>query len=216
MVNTIGITVELSGDVTKLTTALKEVNTEIKSTQTQLKDVEKLLKLDPSNTELLTQKQKLLTTAIEDTKTKLENLKTAAEQSNEQLQNGEITQEQGYKDMSPATKAFYELLMKGDIIHFLRYHCADGRTFLFSPEDLETVKGKRWCMRSDGYAISTDDGTRLTQLIMGADKEVFVDHINNDPTDNRRSNLRLAFSQQNNQNIAKKEGVCLKSFDRRT
>ncbi|MCD7886642.1 MAG: terminase large subunit, partial [Clostridiales bacterium] len=24
---------------------------------------------------------------------------------------------QGYKDMSPATKAFYELLMKGDIIH---------------------------------------------------------------------------------------------------
>lgn len=63
-----GLTVEIGGDTTKLSTALKSVNSEIKSTQTQLKDVEKLLKLDPSNTELLTQKQKLLTSAISDTK----------------------------------------------------------------------------------------------------------------------------------------------------
>ncbi|MCD8048337.1 MAG: phage tail tape measure protein, partial [Clostridia bacterium] len=78
-----GITVEIGGDTTKLSSALKNVNSEIKSTQTQLKDVEKLLKLDPSNTELLTQKQKLLTTAISDTKEKLTTLKTAAEQANE-------------------------------------------------------------------------------------------------------------------------------------
>ena len=44
-----GITVEIGGDTTKLTTALQGVNKEIKSTQSQLKDVEKLLKLDPSN-----------------------------------------------------------------------------------------------------------------------------------------------------------------------
>ena len=55
-----GITVELNGDSTKLQTALKGVNSEIRNTQAQLKDVEKLLKLDPGNTELLTQKQKLL------------------------------------------------------------------------------------------------------------------------------------------------------------
>lgn len=56
-----GITVEIGGDTTRLTSALQGVNKEIKSTQSQLKDVEKLLKLDPSNTELLSQKQKLLT-----------------------------------------------------------------------------------------------------------------------------------------------------------
>ena len=48
-----GITVEIGGDTTKLTTALKGVNSEIRNTQSQLRDVEKLLKLDPGNTELL-------------------------------------------------------------------------------------------------------------------------------------------------------------------
>ena len=41
-----GITVEIGGDTTKLSSALSGVNKEIKNTQTQLKDVEKLLKLD--------------------------------------------------------------------------------------------------------------------------------------------------------------------------
>ena len=89
-----GITVEIGGDTTKLSSALSGVNKEIKNTQTQLKDVEKLLKLDPSNTELVTQKQKLLKDAIAQTKEKLDTLKLAAEQANEQLQKGEITQQQ--------------------------------------------------------------------------------------------------------------------------
>ena len=89
-----GITVEIGGNPTKLSSALSGVNKEIKNTQIQLKDVEKLLKLDPSNTELVTQKQRLLKEAIAETKTKLDTLKTAAEQANEQLQKGEITQEQ--------------------------------------------------------------------------------------------------------------------------
>ena len=73
-----GITVEIGGDTTKLQTALKDVNSEIKNTQSQLKDVEKLLKLDPGNTELLAQKQKLLSSAVSETKEKLATLKTAA------------------------------------------------------------------------------------------------------------------------------------------
>ncbi|MDB2108637.1 phage tail tape measure protein [Clostridium paraputrificum] len=89
-----GITVEIGGDTTKLQTALKGVNGQIKNTQSALKDVEKLLKLDPTNTNLLAQKQKLLTQAIGETKEKLATLKTAAEQANEQLQKGEITQSQ--------------------------------------------------------------------------------------------------------------------------
>ena len=72
-----GISVELSADTTKLQTALKGVNTQIRSTQSQLKDVEKLLKLDPTNTELLSQKQKLLKQAVGETKEKLDTLKTA-------------------------------------------------------------------------------------------------------------------------------------------
>jgi len=89
-----GITVEIGGDTTKLTTALKKVNGEIKNTQSQLKDVEKLLKLDPSNTELLSQKQRLLNQAVEETKEKLDALKNASEQANAALEQGTITKEQ--------------------------------------------------------------------------------------------------------------------------
>ena len=76
-----GITVEIGGDTTKLSKALEGVNKNIKNTQTQLKDVQKLLKLDPKNTELIAQKQKLLADAVTATKEKLETLKTAAAQS---------------------------------------------------------------------------------------------------------------------------------------
>ena len=69
-----GITIELSGDTSKLVKSLKDVDSSIKSTQKQLKDVDRLLKLDPKNTELLSQKQKLLAKSVEDTKKKLEEL----------------------------------------------------------------------------------------------------------------------------------------------
>ena len=77
-----GITVEIGGDTTKLSKALEGVNKSIKTTQTGLKDVNKLLKLDPSNTEAVTQKQRMLKDVIEATKDKLVTLKTAAEQAN--------------------------------------------------------------------------------------------------------------------------------------
>ena len=89
-----GITVEIGGDTTKLSTALKSVNSEIKSTESALKDVNKLLKLDPGNTELLSQKHNLLAKAVEETKEKLSALKSAAEQANTALANGEISQAQ--------------------------------------------------------------------------------------------------------------------------
>jgi len=54
-----GITVEIGGDTTKLSKALEGVNKSIKTTQARLKDVNKLLKLDPSNTDAVTQKQRM-------------------------------------------------------------------------------------------------------------------------------------------------------------
>ncbi len=85
-----GITVEIGGDVTGLDKALKDVNSTIKNTQGQLKDVERLLKLDPTNTELLNQKQRLLSETIGATKDKLEALKTAQEQAKQQMESGEL------------------------------------------------------------------------------------------------------------------------------
>ena len=85
-----GITVEINGSTTGLSKALESVNKTIKNTQSQLKDVERLLKLDPSNTELLSQKQEKLKTAITATKEKLDALKTAQEQAKQQMENGDL------------------------------------------------------------------------------------------------------------------------------
>lgn len=74
-----GITIELGADTSGLSKALKGINTEIKNTSKDLKDVERLLKLDPTNIELLAQKQRLLSDRVEETKTKLDALKQAQE-----------------------------------------------------------------------------------------------------------------------------------------
>lgn len=75
-----GITIEIDGDTTKLTTALKNVDKEVRSTQMQLKDVNRLLKLDPGNTDLLKQKYSAMGKEIDATKQKLATLKEAQKQ----------------------------------------------------------------------------------------------------------------------------------------
>lgn len=89
-----GITVQLGGDTTGLSKALKSVNKEITATQTQLKDVNRLLKLDPTNTKLLAQKQRLLSGEIDTTKQKLSSLKEAEKQVQQQFAEGKVSQEQ--------------------------------------------------------------------------------------------------------------------------
>lgn len=89
-----GITVEIGGDTTGLSKALSGVNKEISSTQKELRDVERLLKLDPTNTNLLQQKQRLLAQAVGETKTKLDSLKQAEVQVQSQFKEGKVSQEQ--------------------------------------------------------------------------------------------------------------------------
>lgn len=89
-----GITIEIDGNVTPLTKSLEGVNKESKDLQSELKQVDRLLKLDPKNTELLAQKQKLLNDAVGNTKTKLDTLKDAERQVQAQFEKGEVGEEQ--------------------------------------------------------------------------------------------------------------------------
>ena len=107
-----GITIEIDGETTKLSKALKDVDSSIKGTQSSLKEVDKLLKLDPGNTDLLTQKQKLLKNAIGETKDRLETLKTAQSQVGEgtkeweSLQQEIVTTEGKLKGLEDQYKSF--------------------------------------------------------------------------------------------------------------
>lgn len=78
-----GITIEIDGNTSKLQDSLKDVNSKLKDTQAQLRDVDKLLKVDPTNMELLAQKQELLGRATEGTKEKLDRLNEALRQMDE-------------------------------------------------------------------------------------------------------------------------------------
>ncbi len=87
-----GITVKIGADTTDLGKAMSSANRSISTTQKQLNEVQKALKLDPSNTELLAQKYRLLTEKADETRKKLQTLKDAQAQVEEQYRNGEIDQ----------------------------------------------------------------------------------------------------------------------------
>ena len=127
-----GINVVIGADTTGLSKALSDVNKKSRDIQSELKQVEKLLKLDPSNTELVAQKQKLLADAIENAREKLDRLRAVQEQVNEQFARGEISEgqyrafvretektrqeleklEQQLRDMEPAVESFGEKMQK--------------------------------------------------------------------------------------------------------
>lgn len=89
-----GLTVEIGGDTTKLGKALESAEKQGKSLSGELGEINRLLKLDPSNVELLAQKQKVLSEAIGNTESKLNTLREAEKQVQAQFEKGEVSEEQ--------------------------------------------------------------------------------------------------------------------------
>lgn len=83
-----GITIEIGGDATGLDKALAGVDSKLSSTQKQLNDVNRLLKLDPTNTTLLEQKQRLLGNAVAQTRERLDQLTEAQKQMDAEVAAG--------------------------------------------------------------------------------------------------------------------------------
>lgn len=89
-----GITIEIGGDTTKLDKALSASNKQSRDLTSELKQVNKMLKFDPSNVDLLAQKQQILTEQIGATSDKLKILQQAQAQVEAQFQSGEIGADQ--------------------------------------------------------------------------------------------------------------------------
>lgn len=106
-----GLTVEIGGDTTKLGEALKNVEAKSRSLSSELGSINKLLKLDPTNTDLLAQKQQVLAEAISSTREKLDTLKAAEQQVQEQFARGEVSAEQ-YRELQRQVTATENKLKK--------------------------------------------------------------------------------------------------------
>lgn len=89
-----GITVQIGGETSGLTAALKKADDALRSTQSELKKVQQMLKFDPNNTVLLKQQQTLLNQAIKETADKLKVLQDAYEDVKKANESGAITDEQ--------------------------------------------------------------------------------------------------------------------------
>lgn len=89
-----GLTIEIGGETSGLTQALKDVEKRAKSMSKELTDINNQLNFDPSNTVLLGQKQEVLAGLIEQTASKLETLREAEKQVQEQFKRGEVSEEQ--------------------------------------------------------------------------------------------------------------------------
>lgn len=89
-----GLTIAISADTSGVAAGLKDITLDSISLSKQLKTVDGLLKLDPTNTELLDTRQKLLAESIETTRKKLAALKGAQEDVKKAVASGKIGSEE--------------------------------------------------------------------------------------------------------------------------
>jgi len=78
-----------------------------------------------------------------------------------------------------------------------------GHHILIDDEDFERVSQYRWGMYpSCRYVTATINGktTSIHRFVMNAEQGQYVDHINGDRLDNRKSNLRFCSHRANTQN----------------
>lgn len=91
-------------------------------------------------------------------------------------------------------------------------YTSDGYKFIFDKEDYDLIKDYCWHKHTDGYLRTCcdyyyDDNNKrhnkyimIHQLIQKAykyDSDKYLDHINGDPTDNRKENLRIVTHREN-------------------
>lgn len=89
-----GITIQIGADTKELTKAISEAEKKMSDAAYKMRDINKLLKADPKNIELLTQKQKTLTEAINGTKEKLKEEEKALEQLGKEDQTDDVIRQQ--------------------------------------------------------------------------------------------------------------------------
>lgn len=85
---------------------------------------------------------------------------------------------------------------------------------LIDDEDFEDLSRHSWHVMSTGYVRATIDGRHVTihrYLMKPPSTKVYVDHVNGDPLDNRKSNLRLVSPRENTWN-AKGQSQSLSRF----
>lgn len=78
----------------------------------------------------------------------------------------------------------------------------NGKKFYFDKEDYERVSAHTWGYDGKGYLRAVINGKHVSlhRFILNYNGECVIDHINNDPNDNRKCNLRVCSQADNIRN----------------
>lgn len=85
-----GIILQIGGDTSELGKALKTADEQVKKSVSEIKQIDTALKKAPESAVLWTQKQELLTKALQDSKDKLKDLESAQDEMKKKFDSGEI------------------------------------------------------------------------------------------------------------------------------
>lgn len=94
-----GLTIEIGGDTSNLTSALRNVDGELSNLQSNLRTVNSALRLDPGNVDALAQRQALLTDAVAETAQRLDILREAQRQADQAIADGVEIDERAYRNL---------------------------------------------------------------------------------------------------------------------
>lgn len=85
----------------------------------------------------------------------------------------------------------------------------DGQHFLFDIEDYDKISKLYWRKETTGYIIAYTGNKYvfMHRLLLDPADNMYVDHINGDKSDNRKSNLRICTAQQSAFNTAKRSNT---------
>ena len=88
-------------------------------------------------------------------------------------------------------------------------HTPKGHVFLFDKDDFEAIRTHTWEVNNTGYISTqtyrnkTSKGYLLHRVVMNVtDSKIIIDHINGNPKDNRKRNLRIVTQSQNSMNAS--------------
>lgn len=83
----------------------------------------------------------------------------------------------------------------------------EGKFAIVDDEDYEAASAYTWHLSSRGYAVTKEGQLLLHHLVFGKpSSSLFVDHIDGNPLNNQKTNLRFATYTQNAQNRASRRG----------
>jgi hypothetical protein len=99
-----------------------------------------------------------------------------------------------------------EIIMHNDYAEIILYDKLgyEAKRSKIDLDDIDKVKNIKWSLGSGGYVRGNIKGKNypLHRYIMPCDKKEVVDHINRDRLDNRKSNLRICNTIENNRNLS--------------